>query len=319
MKRLLPLLAVLVGLGSSCALAQESKSPMRTWTSSVGTKVEAELLSLTGDQVSLKTKEGKILRLHLHKLSKADQKLLSEMDSRDAKAPTLDRVTLPLSEADLERLLKQAVDVGSLQSRGGFFFLGSSTKPYSGWAKRLYPSGELDTLKQFQRGQQNGLEIGWHKNGQKSYEGYAKEGKAEGPVRAWHENGQKHKEFAFKDGKPDGPATGWHDNGQRRFEQVYRGGAVHGPYVGWHRNGQKHKEFALKDGKPDGPATAWHDNGQRHYEQVYTSGLLHGPYKSWHANGQKKGEGAFEEGKAVSMKHWNSKGEEVDTSEEAEK
>ena len=102
-------------------------------------------------------------------------------------------------------------------------------------------------------------------------------------------------------------------------EQVYRGGVVHGPYVGWHRNGQKHKEFALKDGKPDGPATAWYDNGQRHYEQVYTSGLLHGPYKSWHANGQKKGEGAFEEGKAVSRKHWNSKGEEVETAEEAGK
>ena len=295
MKRLLPLLAVLVGLGSSCALAQESKSPMRTWTSSVGTKVEAELLSLTGDQVSLKTKEGKILRLHLHKLSKADQKLLSEMDSRHAKAPTLDRVTLPLSEVDLERLLKQAVDVGLLQSRGGFAFLGSSTKPYSGWAKRLYPSGELDTLKQFQRGQQNGLEIGWHKNGKKRIEGYAKEGKGEGPVRVWHENGQKHKEGALKDGKPDGPATGWYDNGQRHYEQVY------------------------KDGKFHGPSTAWYDNGQRHYEQVYRGGVGHGPYKSWHANGQKKGEGAFEEGKAVSMKHWNSKGEEVETAREARK
>ena len=139
MKRLLPLLAVLVGLGSSCALAQESKSPMRTWTSSVGTKVEAELLSLTGDQVSLKTKEGKILRLHLHKLSKADQKLLSEMDSRDAKAPTLDRVTLPLSEADLERLLKQAVDVGSLQSRGGFFFSRRQYQAKQWLGKRFLP------------------------------------------------------------------------------------------------------------------------------------------------------------------------------------
>ena len=271
MKRLLPLLAVLVGLGSSCALAQESKSPMRTWTSSVGTKVEAELLSLTGDQVSLKTKEGKILRLYLHKLSKADQKLLSEMDSRHAKAPTLDRVTLPLSEADLERLLKQAVDVGSLQSRGGFVFLGSSTKPYSGWAKRLYPSGKLDKLSQLERGQQNGLEIGWHKNGQKKIEAYTKDGKAEGPARMWYENGQKH------------------------------------------------KDLSCRDGKPDGPATAWYDNGQRHYEQVYRGGVGHGPYKSWHANGQKKGEGAFEEGKAVSMKHWNSKGEEVETAREARK
>ena len=50
----------------------------------------------------------------------------------------------------------------------------------------------------------------------------------------------------------------------------------------------------IKDGKPDGLQTGWHENGQ------------------------KAGEGTYKDGEEVSMKYWNSKGEEVETAEEAE-
>ena len=50
----------------------------------------------------------------------------------------------------------------------------------------------------------------------------------------------------------------------------------------------------IKDGKPDGLQTGWHENGQ------------------------KAGEGTYKDGEKVSMKYWNSKGEEVETAEEAE-
>ena len=49
---------------------------LRTWTSIIGTKVEAELFSLTGNQVTLKTKTGKTLKLPLNKLSKANQEFI---------------------------------------------------------------------------------------------------------------------------------------------------------------------------------------------------------------------------------------------------
>jgi hypothetical protein len=83
MKNLL-LFAVLVTLplllGSVC------HAELRTWTSIVGTKVEAELVSLTGNQVTLKTKAGKTLKLPLNKLSKADQEFLTAKSS--PKEPT---------------------------------------------------------------------------------------------------------------------------------------------------------------------------------------------------------------------------------------
>ena len=43
------LLLLLLVLGTPCVVAQEDKSKLRTWTSSIGTKIEAELVSTTGD------------------------------------------------------------------------------------------------------------------------------------------------------------------------------------------------------------------------------------------------------------------------------
>ena len=62
-------------LGSVC------NAELRTWTSTVGTKVEAELVSLTGNQVTLKTKAGKTIKLPINKLSKADQEFLTAKSS----------------------------------------------------------------------------------------------------------------------------------------------------------------------------------------------------------------------------------------------
>ena len=37
----------------------------------------------------------------------------------------------------------------------------------------------------------------------------------------------------------------------------------------------------------------------------------------WHENGQKQAEATYKDGEEVSGKYWNSKGEEVETEEEA--
>jgi hypothetical protein len=126
-----------------------------------------------------------------------------------------------LSDADLERLLEEAVDYDSFQERNGFLYQASESEPYSGWVKSMYDSGQVWGL-----------------------------GK-------------------FKDGKPDGPYTSWHENGQKEAEQTWKGGEKHGPFRVWHENGQKAAEGTMKDGE------------------------------------------------LVSVKYWNSKGEEVETVEEA--
>jgi antitoxin component YwqK of YwqJK toxin-antitoxin module len=82
-------------------------------------------------------------------------------------------------------------------------------------------------------------------------------------------------------------------------------------------SGQVQALGQLKDGKPDGLVTGWHENGQKAAEQAYKDGKKDGLWAMWHENGQKGVERTFKDGEEVSAKYWNSKGEEVETEEEA--
>ena len=126
-----------------------------------------------------------------------------------------------LSDADIERLLKEAVDSESLPERDGLIY--HDDKPYSGWGKHMYDSGQVSDLAEFKDGKQNGLMIEWHKNGQKSVEGNFKDGEPHGLVKVWHKNGQKALEGTFKDGE-EVSVTYWNSTGEEveTEEEAYK-------------------------------------------------------------------------------------------------
>ena len=107
-----------------------------------------------------------------------------------------------LSDADVERLLKEAVDVDSLEERGDLRHQVNESEPYSGWAKSMYDSGQVEFLGQFKNGKHDGPYMSWYENGQKWLEGTFKDGKRDGLGTQWHENGQKWLEGTFKDNEP---------------------------------------------------------------------------------------------------------------------
>ncbi len=115
-----------------------------------------------------------------------------------------------------------------------------------------------------------------------------------GWIKGMYDSGQVKGIGRFKDGKPDGLQTAWHENGQKWNETTFKDGEPDGLWTSWYENGQKDNETTFKDGKEDGPFTEWHDNGQ------------------------KAAEGTYKDGEGVSVKYWNSKGEEVGTRYEAE-
>jgi hypothetical protein len=82
-----------------------------------------------------------------------------------------------LSDADVERLLKEVVDFDSLKERDDLHYQTNESEPFSGWTKEMYDSGQVQALLQ------------------------CKDGKADGPSRTWHENGQKQAEVIWKDGE----------------------------------------------------------------------------------------------------------------------
>ncbi len=71
------------------------------------------------------------------------------------------------------------------------------------------------------------------------------------------------------------------------------------------------------------PYSGWgkemYDSGQVKALRPYKDGKLDGLITVWHENGQKLGEATLKDDKPVSEKYWNSKGEEVETEEEARK
>ena len=77
----------------------------------------------------------------------------------------------------------------------------------------------------------------------------------------------------------------------------------------------------LKDSnKPyTGIQTAWHRNGYKKFEIHFKNGKEHGPAMGWYANGKKMSESNWNKGEQIdgSQKYWNSKGEPVDSLEEA--
>ena len=129
-----------------------------------------------------------------------------------------------LSDADVERLVKEAIDGKTLEERNVLMYQVNESKPYSGWAKIMYDSGQVKRLDQFKDGKIHGLHTLWHENGQKSIEATFKDGIPDGPQTSWYENGQKQFETTFKDGKEDGPQTYWYENGQKELEAIYKDG-----------------------------------------------------------------------------------------------
>ena len=189
----------------------------------------------------------------------------------------------------------EGVNEEELELREGIAYLKGSDAPYTGKTFILY------------------------KNGQKKLESNYKDGKQDGLATFWHENGQKAEEGSFKDGKIEGLHQTWYDNGQKRSEVNYKNGKKDGLQTTWYENGQKAQESNYKDGKVDGLAVAWYDNEQKSRELNYKDDKLDGLRVRYHKNGQKKAEENYKDGVKISGKYWNSKGEPVDTIEEARK
>ena len=117
-----------------------------------------------------------------------------------------------------------------------------------------------------------------------------------GKAIALHENGQKKMEGNFKNGKKDGLETSWYEDGQKWTEGNFKDDQKDGLFTIWYTNGQKMAEGNFKDGKHEGLALYWHKNGQKSVEENYKDDKL----------------------VVSSAKYWNSKGEPVDSREEAE-
>ena len=124
-------------------------------------------------------------------------------------------------------------------------------------------------------------------------------------------------EFITSLAKPEGVNQ---DELERREGIMYLKGSDT-PYTGksftlW-QNGQKQFERNYKDGKEDGLQTRWYENGKKKGEANFKDGKQDGLTMGWHENGKKQAKANFKDGELISEKYWNSKGEPVESWQEA--
>ena len=93
-----------------------------------------------------------------------------------------------LSDADVERLLKEAVDFDSLEERDDLFY--QNNEAFSGWTKKMYDSGQVQALGQLKDSKPHGLLTEWHENGQKRSEATFKDGELISE-KWWHAKGEE--------------------------------------------------------------------------------------------------------------------------------
>ena len=85
-----------------------------------------------------------------------------------------------LSDSKIEEALEEAVGADSLQERDGLYYQVNKSKPYSGWTKVLYESGQAEELFEIRDGKQGGLALAWEDDGTKTLEATYKDGALNG-------------------------------------------------------------------------------------------------------------------------------------------
>ena len=148
-------------------------------------------------------------------------------------------------------------------------------------------------------GRFHGFWTGWHKNGQKEFEGTFINGELVGETISWNANGQITKKATIKEGelatgfiRTYYDKTGLYDGKNLlRSEENYKDNMLNGKSYSWYEKGQLVSEYNYKDGVWDGKQLEWYENGQLATEFGYKDHKRHGQYLEWYDNGQLKHSG----------------------------
>ena len=208
-----------------------------------------------------------------------------------------------------------------------------------GLMMQWYENGQKESEGNGKNGKADGLHIRWDKNGHKEYEATYKDGEkiSEKSLDELAEEKRKGERDETLN-KIISEAIDWENPGEDFQKESYTGwvkSKLFDGQVWWtrmlyqikdgksvlritlYKNGKKKLEEKLKDGR-DIAETSWYENGQKKSESApLVDDKKHGLSTYWHENGQMRRKANYKDGKLISEKFWDSKGEPVDSMEEA--
>ena len=197
--RILTLLLLLLFPAGFCGLAQELSPKLRTWEAVNGKKVEAQFVSNSDGQVTLRGRNGKTFKVPINKLSQADQDfILADSASPSAKEEPKSAEEIA-AIARLAREWKEKVE--SRRNDGDRYY-------YEKGTDTLY-SGKYYGLE----GRPEGYRLEGRPEGY--IEGTIKDGRFEGIFTIYRPSGSRMGAIRFKAGKQiEGSEKWWNDKGE---------------------------------------------------------------------------------------------------------
>jgi antitoxin component YwqK of YwqJK toxin-antitoxin module len=128
-----------------------------------------------------------------------------------------------------------------------------------------------------------------------------------GPRTNFHKNGQKSSEGWEVDSEWVGPWKHWHENGQLAREEVrLPGGGLTGSYRQWAEDGTLIGGFELPGGT--GHATLWTPDGRKHEEGRMERGRRIGVWKRFHTDGSLAAEETYDGDREGPVTHYDPQG-----------
>jgi len=149
-----------------------------------------------------------------------------------------------------------------------------------------------------------GLETWTYSNStQKQMEIFWVKGQAEGEERGWYKNGKLQFRRNRTAGRLDGEEKRWHENGQLSFLWTWKHQQIEGEEKGWHPNGRPAYIRLLGDGSKNvGEEKRWFDNGNISLTKGWKNGFEEGWEKRYNEDGGIKSERLWESGKVKQEK-----------------
>ncbi len=144
---------------------------------------------------------------------------------------------------------------------------------------------------------QHGLNVVFHRTGQKAEESYYFAGKQHGTIKTWYDSGETESSGLMKNHAKHGNWQFWYKNGKPLKEEGYLSGVKHGPETNWFKDGTKKEETTFVDGIEHGRLTMWWENGKKSTEIHIKQGVRHGTAIWWEKNGAVSMRLTFRDGK----------------------
>ncbi len=121
--------------------------------------------------------------------------------------------------------------------------------PFSGFAERWYPTGQLASSIQYLKGRRHGTYTKYFQDGRISYQANYTHGKMNGEAISYWNNGNMRSKAQYKNGIADGIQEQWYSSGAPFKRMHLVNGQEEGLQQSWRENGSLYNNYEAKNGR----------------------------------------------------------------------